>query len=141
MQWERGEKAGFSAADPGKFYITVDPDPERPCVADQERDPKSLLNFIRKLIELRHTHPALGAEGKLRRIVDGRADAPLVYGRELGGERFLVAVNPAAKERKFEIALDGDPKRLAGVGGIKIEQRHGAAGIVMSGVSAGVFKL
>ena len=141
MQWEKGEKAGFSAADPAKFYITVDPDPERPCVADQENDPDSLLNFTRKLIALRHAHPALGAEGKLRRLVSEHADAPLAYERTLGGERFLVAVNPAAKARKFELALDGRPERIVGVGEVNVEPKNGALQVAMSGVSAGVFRL
>jgi len=141
MQWERGEKAGFSTADPEKFYIMVDPDPERPCVADQERDPDSLLNFTRKLIELRHTHPALGAEGELHRIVSEYADSPLVYERRLAGERFLVAVNPAAKARAFRIAAEGTPQRVIGVGDVSIEPRRGAAAVTMSGVSAAVFRL
>ena len=141
MQWEKGEKAGFSAADPEKFYIMLDPDPERPCVAEQEKDPDSLLNFTRKLISLRHAHPALGAEGKLCRLVSEHADSPLVYERELDGERFLVAINPAAKERDIELPLTGTPEKLVGVGNIGIEPRDGKLHIAMSGVSAGVFRL
>ena len=141
MQWARGEKAGFSDADPRKFYIMVDPDPKRPCVEDQERDPDSLLNFIRKLIGSRHTHPALGAEGKLRRLVSEHADAPLVYERTLDGERFLIAVNPAAKARTLEIALTGTPEKLVGVGDIVVEPQDGKLRIAMSGVSSGVFRL
>ena len=110
-------------------------------MADQENDPDSLLNFTRKLIALRHAHPALGAEGKLRRLVSEHADAPLAYERTLGGERFLVAVNPAAKARKFELALDGRPERIVGVGEVNVEPKNGALQVAMSGVSAGVFRL
>ena len=141
MQWERGERVGFSAAPPEKFYIMPDPDPERPCVADQENDPDSLLNYTRKLIGLRHQIPALGAEGKLRCLVSESADAPLVYERELAGERFLVAVNPAAKARKLEVAATGASEHLAGVGEVTAAPRDGAISIAMSGVSAGVFRL
>ena len=141
MQWEKGERVGFSAADPSKFYIMPDPDPERPCVADQENDPDSLLNFTRKLIELRHTHPALGAEGKLRRLVSEYADSPLVYERELDGERFLIAVNPAAKAYRLDIALAGAPERIAGVGEIRIGQMTGATSLDLAPVSAGVFQV
>ena len=141
MQWKKGEKAGFSDADPRKFYIMVDPDQERPCVEDQERDPDSLLNFIRRLIGLRHTHPALGAEGHLRRLADGSEDSPLVYERGLGDERFLVAVNPTAKERELEIATTGSPERIAGVGDVRIEPKREGLSVAMSGVSAGVFRL
>ena len=141
MQWEKGEKAGFSSADPGKFYIMLDPDPKRPCVAEQENDPDSLLNFTRKLIDLRRAHPALGAEGKLRVLVSEYADAPLVYERELGGERFLVAVNPAEKERKLEIAATGRPEKLAGTGDLGVEAREGKLLLAMSGVSAAVFRI
>jgi len=141
MQWEKGETAGFSAAAPEKFYIMVDPDPARPCVAEQENDPDSLLNFTRRLIALRHTHPALGAVGKLRRLVAEAADFPLVYERELDGERFLIAVNPAAKPRRFEIECSGTPERLAGVGNVDIEPQEGKLHIAAAGVSAGVFRL
>ena len=119
----------------------VDPDPARPCVAEQENDPDSLLNFTRRLIALRHTHPALGAVGKLRRLVAEAADSPLVYERELDGERFLIAVNPAAKPRRFEIECSGTPKRLAGVGNVDIEPREGKLHSAAAGVSAGVFRL
>ena len=143
MQWERGNKVGFSDADPEKFYIMPDPDPERPCVADQENDRDSLLNFTRRLIELRHAHPALGAEGKLRRIVSEYADAPLVYERELHDERFLVALNPAAKAAALEIALPGEgaPEQLVGVGEVSVTRKLGTTSVAMSGVSAGVFRL
>ena len=110
-------------------------------MADQENDPDSLLNFTRKLIELRHTHPALGAEGKLKRLVADYADAPLLYERTLDGERFLVAVNPAAKARRIDVALDGTPEKLLGVGGIEFAQRFGATTVELAPVSAGVFRL
>ena len=141
MQWERGDRAGFSSASPEKFYIMIDPDPGRPCVADQENDPDSLLNYTRLLIKLRHTHPALGAEGKLRRVVSEYSGAPLIYERELDGERFLIAINPAAETRTVGIAPAGAAERIAGVGDVRIGERRGTTSVTMSGVSAGVFQI
>ena len=119
----------------------TDPDPERPCVADQEKASDSLLNYTRRLIKLRHIHPALGAEGKLHRIVSEYSNAPLIYERELDGERFLVAINPAAQTQTAEITLAGATEQIAGVGDIEIEKTRNAALLTMHGVSAGVFQI
>ena len=54
MQWEPGPAGGFSDAEP---WLPV-ADPERRNVADQRRDPGSLLWLYRRLIALR---PSLGA--------------------------------------------------------------------------------
>lgn len=41
MQWDSSEDAGFSTAPKGKLYIPPDPDPNRPTVAKEDKDPAS----------------------------------------------------------------------------------------------------
>ncbi len=59
MQWDNGVNAGFSAAPTDKIYIRQDPASDRPTVAGQLDDGESLLNHVRRLIELRQAHSAL----------------------------------------------------------------------------------
>ena len=97
MQWGPGRNAGFSTAAPGKLYLPVDPDPERPTVAAQENDPESLLNFVRALLRLRRGQPALGNLGGFDLLHGKTGSSALLYLRKSGKQRVLVALNPAAK--------------------------------------------
>ena len=92
MQWDTSKNAGFSDSDIP--YLPVDSRPGAPTVADQERDPDSLLHFVRKLTQLHKEHPALWAEGTLEIL---EAGYPLVYTRSAGEERLLIAINPSAQ--------------------------------------------
>jgi maltose alpha-D-glucosyltransferase/alpha-amylase len=88
MQWDDTAGAGFSAAAPDRFYLPVDPAPDRPSVAAQRADSGSLLHLVRRLIALRRAHPALGTGGGVEVLHSGY---PLVY---LRGGSHLVVVNP-----------------------------------------------
>ncbi|GAA3221224.1 alpha-amylase family glycosyl hydrolase [Pseudonocardia petroleophila] len=124
MQWDDGPNAGFSAADPARLYLPVDPDPDRPTVAAQERDPDSTLHLVRRLVALRRATPALGGRAGTRVIHDGY---PLAY---LRGDTHLVVVNPRREPagigtphaRGAEpllvhgVEVDGDAVSVAGFG-------------------------
>ncbi|MBP2182644.1 alpha-amylase family glycosyl hydrolase [Amycolatopsis magusensis] len=88
MQWNSLPNAGFSTAAADQLYVPIDPDPNRPTVEAQLRDPGSLLHFVRRLLALRKRHPELGTRSGVRVFHDGY---PLTY---LRGDRFLVTVNP-----------------------------------------------
>ncbi len=104
MQWEPGPKAGFSSANPGQFYLPVDPQPDRPDVATQTSDPESLLQRVRRLIALRQAHPALCASGEFEPVYAEAGKLPFVYMRKLGDESILVALNPA--DRPCDLTLE-----------------------------------
>jgi maltose alpha-D-glucosyltransferase/alpha-amylase len=81
MQWSSEEPgAGFSTADPSLFPAAM-PDgeygPLAVNVADQRRDPGSLLNWFERLIRRRRETPELGL-GQWRTI-DNDVDAVLVH--------------------------------------------------------------
>jgi len=107
MQWDDGPNAGFSTADETDLYLPIDPMPDRPTVAAQEEDDGSLLNHVRRLIELRHEWPALQASGDMRPLVADPWRYPFVYERRSGDERIVVAVNPAGRPVEATFKLDG----------------------------------
>ena len=110
MQWDDGVNAGFSTAPAADLYIKQDDDPDRPTVSKQEKDPDSLLNEIKKIIEIRKSHPALGNMGQIEFVTKGKQGEPLVYKRTFGDECILVALNPMDKET--EIVLDDETKKV-----------------------------
>jgi maltose alpha-D-glucosyltransferase/alpha-amylase len=97
MQWDDTDGVGFSAAPPERFYLPVDPAPDRPSVAAQRADPGSLLNLVRRLIALRRAEPALGTRGDVEVLHSGY---PLVY---LRGDSHLVVVNPRREPARARI--------------------------------------
>ncbi len=98
MQWNDGPNAGFSSAPGDELYIPVDPDPNRPTVHEQRRDPGSLLHFVRRLLALRKRYPELATQADVRVFSDGY---PLTY---LRGDRFLVTVNPRRDAATITVA-------------------------------------
>jgi len=57
LQWSAKENAGFSSG--GTPWLPVHPDYPTRNVKQQSQDPKSLLNFYKKLIQLRKQFPVL----------------------------------------------------------------------------------
>jgi maltose alpha-D-glucosyltransferase/alpha-amylase len=98
MQWDDGPNAGFSTAPASRLYLSVDPAPDRPDVAEQRSAKDSLLHQVRTLIRLRREHPELGSGGKVEVLTEGY---PFVY---LRGGKYLVIVNPAERAAEFSLA-------------------------------------
>jgi maltose alpha-D-glucosyltransferase/alpha-amylase len=88
MQWDDRPNAGFSSVDADLLYLPIDPDPGRPNVAAQRADPYSTLNFVRDLLALRASTPALRTDASTRVI---NAGYPFAY---LRGDSHLVVINP-----------------------------------------------
>lgn len=134
MQWTNGTNAGFSTAPKEDLYIQIDPEPDRPNVADQGADPDSFLNFVRKLIDLRRSHEALGTNGAIEWILPETGEFPLAY---LRGGKILVILNPNSESCIFEsnrpldeaifsigkVAIHGLRVELSGSSGVVIRLR------------------
>ena len=64
MQWDVSENGGFSQAAARQLYVPLieggEFDYRRVNVAQQENDPKSLLNWTRQALRIRSEHPAFG---------------------------------------------------------------------------------
>jgi alpha-glucosidase len=103
MQWNSSEHAGFTTGEP---WLPVSPNFSEINVEAERDDPLSMLTLYRRLIELRHEHPALlGGEWKLL-CVQGDA---FIYQRETKDYRLLVALNmgPEPCAILLENALSG----------------------------------
>jgi maltose alpha-D-glucosyltransferase/alpha-amylase len=100
-----------------------------------------LLNYTRALLELRHAHPALASEGEYRPLVSETADAPWVYERIGGGERFLVALNPAAVPHRVELPGHIALTSVFGYGEASFEHRSdGVTELILGPVSARIWR-
>lgn len=99
MQWNAAAAAGFTTGAP---WLPLASDDPGLTVAAETADPASMLALHRKLIALRRAHPALSI-GRYRPIA-AEGDL-LVYVREHGHERFLVALNLGAEPAS--IVVDG----------------------------------
>ncbi|WP_404385781.1 maltose alpha-D-glucosyltransferase [Caenispirillum salinarum] len=107
MQWSPDRNAGFSKCDPAKLYL--------PCVMDpvygytsvnveaQARSPSSLLNWMRRLINVRKMHKSFG-RGELKFLYPGNRKV-LAYLREFEGESILCVANMSRAPQAVELDL------------------------------------
>jgi oligo-1,6-glucosidase len=88
VQWNAEAQAGFSTGTP---WLPVNPNYETVNAADQVDDPDSVFNYYRRLIELRHSEPAV-AVGDFHMFL---THDPVIYAftRTLGNVRLLVVAN------------------------------------------------
>ena len=100
MQWSLETNLGFSKADPEQLYLPVDSASDAPTVFDQEADSDSLLSFVKRLIQLRHTYKDLQADGDFR-VICSEPGRPFVFQRG----RLTIAVNTAGKSSSLHISL------------------------------------
>ncbi|HMI59703.1 MAG TPA: alpha-amylase family glycosyl hydrolase [Puia sp.] len=107
MQWDDSKNAGFSTAPQDKIYLPIDPDPNRPTVAKQDKDPASQLNYARALVKLRSASAAMGNDGRLKFLSDTAQPYPLVYMRYSGNEKYIIALNPSNKSVEAKIGTQG----------------------------------
>ena len=119
MQWTSGPGGGFSTADPDTFpgpMVEGEYGPERVNVRGQERDPDSLLSWVRLLVERYRACPEL-AWGRYT-VLDPGESAPSVLAHrcDADGETVLALHNLADEPVEARLALDGLAGReLAGV--------------------------
>ncbi|MBN1876269.1 MAG: hypothetical protein JXA33_18740 [Anaerolineae bacterium] len=114
MQWAKAKNAGFSTATADKLYLPVDDAENFPNVAEQERAPDSLLNRVRKLIQLKKQEKALAAYAEFVPVFAQENVYPFIYARAAGDEVILVILNPAnwPAEAEFACNLDLTGKEL-----------------------------
>ena len=141
MQWASGSSAGFSEAAPEKFYLPIDPAPDRPDVAGQESDPDSLLHLVRKLIALRRSSEALSTRGGFKVLSAENHGYPLVYERTGADGSYVIAVNPSecSAEADFAVPCAGF-EELIRTGDAAVSTVPGSHRIVMGPVSAVIFR-
>jgi len=104
MQWDQNANAGFSTAKP---WLPVPPTYKTHNVADESKDPNSVLVFYKSVLKLRHTNPAL-LEGSYVPVDDNDPNV-LAYLRVYKDQAVLVALNMTASAQKvnFELSKNG----------------------------------
>lgn len=107
MQWSADRNAGFSKADPAHLYLPVIMDPVYGYTAinieAQERDPSSLLHFMKRMLALRRQHKAFG-RGSIEFLRPENRKV-LVYLRRYKAEVILVVANLSRFVQPVELDL------------------------------------
>jgi maltose alpha-D-glucosyltransferase/alpha-amylase len=122
MQWNGGLNAGFSMADPERLWLPLISNAvygyQAVNVESQQRNSTSLLNWMRRLIEVRRFSKVFG-RGSIEFL---RPDnhRVLAFTRTLGSDTVLVVSNLAGTAQVAEL----DVSRLAG--GIPVEMFGGS---------------
>jgi alpha-glucosidase len=110
MQWDASPNAGFAAPDVKELWLPLASDYKEVNVARQLNDPRSILNFYRKLLAYRKASPAL-QWGNYRSLNSASAEAQkncFVFERQSGDQRVVVALNFSAKEQKLNLPETGN---------------------------------
>ena len=143
MQWDNSRNAGFSLAPQGKLYLPTEKGKSATSVGSQRKNPGSLLNTVRKLIQARSEHSALQADGDFRALYAKEKKYPFVYLRSLGNEKIIVAVNPCAmsKEASFPAKKIKKLSLILQDNIISAEIKNRVVSIRMKGFSFGFWKI
>ncbi len=136
MQWSDEENAGFSKAPSGDVYLPIDPDPKHPTVASEGKNPDSLLNFTRNLIQLRRDTPALSNTAGFKIIYAESMKVPFVYKRTHGAQRVIVAVNPTLASPSIHLPEIATTTTLLAEGA-----RISGETLLMEPISFGIFSV
>ena len=107
MQWSADRNAGFSQANPQRLYLPLITDYEyhhaSVNVETQARNPSSLLNWTKRLINVRSRYRAFG-RGSLT-FLHPRNRRVLAFLREFEGERLLVVANLSRFSQSVALTL------------------------------------
>jgi len=107
MQWDNTKiNAGFSSAPKDKLYLPINSGDNRPSVASEEKDPLSLLNQTKKLIEFKRSLKALEADASWRVLYAERGKMPIIYERSKNNQRLIIAINPTTQNVEATIKID-----------------------------------
>lgn len=104
MQWDESENAGFSKATP---WLPVPPTAKTHNVADESKDPESILAFYKKVLKLRHTNRCL-LDGSYLPLNENDQNV-LSYLRVYKDQAVLIALNMSGTAQKadFQISKNG----------------------------------
>ena len=100
MQWDSSKNAGFTKGTP---WLPVPPTYKTHNVADELKNPDSVLMFYKQVLKLRHTDPAL-MYGKYVAINETDANV-LSYLRIYKDHAVVVALNMSATPQKANLEL------------------------------------
>jgi len=132
MQWDSSENAGFTKGTP---WLPVPPTYKTHNVADESKDPNSVLEFYQKVLKLRHTNRAL-LDGSYTAINESDANV-LSYLRVYKDHGVVVALNMSDAPQKMKLELKG--KGFASAKSLLATGQTGMQGAEVSLKPYGVF--
>ncbi|MGC2260439.1 MAG: alpha-glucosidase C-terminal domain-containing protein, partial [Candidatus Sulfotelmatobacter sp.] len=100
MQWNDSENAGFTKGTP---WLPVPPTYKTHNVADESKDPNSVLEFYKNVLKLRHDNQAL-LNGSYKAINESDPNV-LSYLRVYKGQGVVVALNMSGAAQKISLNL------------------------------------
>jgi alpha-glucosidase len=105
MQWDSSKNAGFTTA--AKSWLWIPESASTVNVVNQRKDPNSILNFYKKLIQIRRSNIAI-RDGSYVTVNPDDANV-LSFLRKSGNNIVLVALNMSAQPQKmkFDLAPQG----------------------------------
>ncbi len=107
MQWSADRNAGFSNCNPQRLYLPVVIDPEflyeTVNVENQRNNPQSQWWWIKRLIAIRHQHPAFG-RGSLEVLLPENPKV-VAFIRQFEEDRVLVVANLSRFSQYVELDL------------------------------------
>jgi oligo-1,6-glucosidase len=102
MQWSSGVNAGFTSGNP---WLPINPNFTQVNVDESEKDPNSILNFVKKMIALRKEFKEVLVYGKYN-LLDKDNKQVYAYTRESGNKKFLVLLNFTSATAKANTGID-----------------------------------
>ena len=102
MQWSSAQHAGFTTVNP---WLPINPNYNQVNVDESEKDPNSILSFVKKMIALRKEHKDVLVYGKYN-LLDKDNKQVYSYTRESGNKKFLVLLNFTSATSKANTGID-----------------------------------
>ena len=100
FQWDHSVNAGFTK---GKPWLKINANYTEINAEMQEKDPNSILNYFKKLVQLRKDHPVL-TYGAFE-LVDKENPTVFAYTRTLNNKKWMVILNFSEKEATLTTSL------------------------------------
>jgi oligo-1,6-glucosidase len=101
FQWDGSDNAGFTTGTP---WIKVSNNYKTINAAAQDKDPNSVLNYFRQVVQLRKDNLVL-VYGKYTLLDKDNPDV-YAYTRELNGKKLLILLNFSAKNATANVDVD-----------------------------------
>jgi oligo-1,6-glucosidase len=101
FQWNTSENAGFTK---GKPWLKVNPNYSEINAEAQINDPNSILNYFKKLVQLRKNEPVF-TYGTFE-LEDKENTSIFAYTRTLNNKKMLIALNFTEKEKLFNTSIN-----------------------------------
>ena len=128
-----------------KLYLPVATENGYITVEAEEKDPNSLLNYVKGLLKIRRDSEALNNDGSWSYVGKTEQPYPMVYRRSSDYEDYIIALNPSGKKVKTTINAQGAARSAVvystGKGTYKIQPKGKGDIITLDPCSAIIVKL